>query len=185
MLTIIWLFIKTSITKIIPTIIEHWRIILIGLICWYAYSQKTAHEAAVHELEAFKAKQAKLYGEQVAKNTILKQSSKVLVDGLMATHKKQLADAQLDRAKVTDKLKGSINEISNSLTIATDAIKLRNEWSSSSLPKIQANTEGLSETERNCYGQLTTVIDACRITDYDYKALYNLYDGQCKLLGCE
>jgi polyhydroxyalkanoate synthesis regulator phasin len=182
---IVWLFIKTCLTNIIPFCLKHWRIILIGLICFYAYQQKTAHEASVQELATFKAKQAKLYDEQVAKTAILKQSSKILVDGLVATHKKQLADAKLDRAKVTDKLKGSINEISNSLTIATDAIRLRNGWSSSPLPKVQTDTTGLSETERNCYGHLATVIDACRVTDYDYKALYNLYDGQCKLLGCE
>lgn len=182
---IVWLFIKSAFSRIIPFIAEHWRVILFGLICLYAFYQKTRYEATVQEFEAYKAKQAKLYDEQVAKNAILKQSGKILVDGLMATHKKQLADANLDRVKVTNKLKGSINEISDSLTIATDAIKLRNGWSSSSMPKVQTDTIGTTEAERNCYGQLTTVIDACKITDYDYKTLYNLYDGQCKLLGCE
>ena len=160
--------------------------ILLVLVCWYAYHQTMQHKAIVQEFGLYKADIKHKAELREIENSMLSKRAKADRDDLIAEHKQQLADANLNRERETKKLKGSINEISDSLTIYRDAISVRNSTSGSAgLSKVAENTAGLTETERNCYAYLTTVIDACKVTDYDYKTLYKLYDKQCNVFGCE
>jgi hypothetical protein len=156
------------------------------LVCLYAFWQKTQQDAIVKEFQLYKSDIAHKAELRKIENEAQSKQAKADRDDLIAEHKQQLADANLNRERETKKLKGSINEISDSLTIYRDAIKLRNSASSGvNLPEMAEDTAGITEAERNCYSHLTTVIDACRVTDYDYKALYKLYDKQCITFGCE
>jgi hypothetical protein len=184
---ILWLLrIKSVLSTLLALIIDHWREFAIFAICMYALWNKTHYDSEKRAFEAYKAEITQQAKEQQIKNDILRKQSKIELADIIATHKESLRVANLDRVRETKNLKGSINEIRNELTIYRDATKLRNESSNSSgVPKVAEDTSGITEPERNCYGQLATVIDACKITDYDYKTLYKLYDKQCQLFGCE
>lgn len=160
--------------------------IILVLICIYAFWQKIRYDAITSEYEAYKVSITQAAKLEKIKNDILRKQAEDKKNDLIAEHKQQLLDANLNREREAKKLKGSINEISDSLTIYRDAIKLRNSTANSvTVSEMAENTSGLTEAERNCYAHLTTVIDACRVTDYDYKTLYKLYDKQCIIYGCE
>jgi hypothetical protein len=123
---------------------------------------------------------------QKAKNEILRKQSENTVKAVIEEHKQALIGEGLDRKRVEDKLKGSINEISNELNIYRDAVRLRNSATSSiDVSKVAEHTNGTPEAIGNCNQTLATVVDACKVTDYDYEALYNLYNKQCQIYGCE
>jgi hypothetical protein len=160
--------------------------ILLVLVCWYAFHKTMQHDAIVQEFQLYKSDIAHNAELRKIENEAQSKQAKADRDDLIAEHKQQLADANLNRERETKKLKGSINEISDSLTIYRDAIKLRNSSSGSAgMSEVAEDTAGLTEAERNCYTHLTTVIDACKVTDLDYKTLYKLYDKQCNVFGCE
>ena len=186
MLTIIWLAIKSFIGNVISIFTRYPLQIILMLVCIYAFWQKSRYDAITSEYEAYKDSITQATKLEKIKNDILRKQAEGEKNDLIAEHKQQLLDANLNRERETKKLKGSINEISDSLAIYRDAIKLRNSTTNSvTVSEMAENTSGLTEAERNCYAHLTTVIDACRVTDYDYKTLYKLYDKQCTIYGCE
>ena len=174
----------------ITLLLSRWRIILpfvlllsMSLAVLY---YKTRYERTTQAFEAYKADIVKQIATKEAENATLRRISANQIANIMANHQKQLADAKLDRANVTNKLKGSINEISDALTIAYDAIKLRNEsTSNSAMSEIQTDSSGLAEAERNCNRALATVTEAAKVTDIDYEALYNAWKAQCDIGLCE
>lgn len=160
--------------------------IIIVLLCLYVLWQKTRHDAIVSEYEAYKRNIQYQVDMANVKNNILRKQAETTKTEIVANHKQQLADAKLDRKREADKLKGAINEISNELSIYHNAIELRNEFTSGiDLPKVEENTSGIAEASGNCNKTLATVVNACKITDIDYEALYNLYEKQCHIFGCE
>jgi hypothetical protein len=166
-------------------LLTRWRVIL-PIIIIVAMSltilyYKTRHERTVQDLTDLKSE---LLASQKA-GELLQKASAIQLASVMANHEDQLKQANLDREKITTKLKGTINEIRNSLAVANNANGLRNENSHNALLKIPANTEGTTESERDCHTFLATVIDAGKITDYDYEALYNAWQRQCDLGLCE
>lgn len=181
MLTIAWLFIKTSITKIVPAIVEHWRIILIGLICWYAYSQKTAHEASVQELKAFKASIAQLAAKQIQENEIKRIKAESAIKASQLIHSKQIEDIRNAYIK-TNKL--------NTITITDLRKQLRDRLGSSlDLPEVVIDTQRTpvewSDSYRTLDSQYKTLREACTITTVDYNALRSWADTACSTVGCE
>lgn len=147
---------------------------------------KWRYDAEVKSLSDYKLTQQVLYDEAVKQYAIIKENSDKAITEVIASHKKQLSDLNLNRVREANKLKGSINEISDNLNIYRDSVSLRNESSSNNtLPAISKDTSGITETERTCYAQLATVIDACKVTDYDYEALYNAWDRACLIQGCQ
>lgn len=159
---------------------------ILVIVCCYALWQKTRYDAIVSDYSKYKVSVKYLADMQKAKNEILrKQAEKERAD-IIELHKQQLAEAGLDRNRVTEKLKGSINEISNELNIYRSAIGVRNSTTNSvRVPTLAEDTSGTTEASGNCNQTLATVIDACKVTDYDYEALYNLYKRQCDIYGCE
>lgn len=158
---------------------------IIILLFLYAYWQKLQLGDIQQEYTEYKRTIQFQADMQKAKNEILRKQAQDDRDGLIAEHKRQLAEAGLERDKVTKNLKGSINEISNELNIYRDAISLRNYANSVGVSKMAEDTLSISSTSGNCNETLATVVDACKVTDYDYEALYNLYNKQCKIYGCE
>ena len=147
---------------------------------------KSRYESSVQALNDYKLAKKVLYDAAVTHNKKMKENADKALEEVITNHKKQLAGLNLDRVREANKLKGSINEISDSLNIYRDAIGLRNESTSyNAMPKVPETTEGITEAWRNCNAQLTTVIDACKVTDYDYEALYNAWDRTCLIHGCE
>ena len=177
---------KTFISKLITFCVANWRIILIALICLYAFMQKTRYEAVVVEFEAYKANIAYQADMRKIENEILRKQALASKTEIVAIHTQQLADANLDRKRETDKLKGAINEVSNELNIYRNAIKLRNEFTSGiDLSTLAENTSGTAKPTGNCNETLATVVNACLVTDIDYETLYKLYQKQCDIFGCE
>lgn len=159
---------------------------ILVLVCCYAFWQKTRYDAIAYDFEAYKTSVQYQADMQKANNEILRKQAVAEVTNIVANHTQQLADAGLDRKRVEDKLKGSINEISNELNIYRDAVRLRNSATSSiDVSKVEEHTSGTADTKSNCNETLATVVDACKVTDYDYEALYNLYNKQCQIYGCE
>jgi len=159
---------------------------ILVLVCCYAFWQKSRYDAIVYDYGKYKADAEQLAKDKEHENEILRNYAKNTVQDVMATHKDYLQVEKLDRKKVEDKLKGSINEISNELNIYRSAVKLRNESTSSiDVSKVAEHTFNSSQPSGNCNQTLATVVDACKVTDYDYEALYNLYKRQCDIYGCE
>lgn len=155
------------------------------LLCLYIYWKKISYDAITSEYEAYKVSITQAAKLEKIKNDILRKQAEQVFNDVMATHKESLTVEKLDRKRVEDKLKGSINEISNELNIYRDAVKLRNSTSSIDVSKVAEHTSGTTEASGNCNQTLATVVDACKVTDYDYEALYNLYKRQCDIYGCE
>jgi hypothetical protein len=144
------------------------------------------YDAIVSDYAAFRSSVQYQADMQKAKNEILRKQSENTVKAVIEEHKQALIGEGLDRKRVEDKLKGSINEISNELNIYRDAVRLRNSATSSiDVSKVAEHTNGTPEAIGNCNQTLATVVDACKVTDYDYEALYNLYNKQCQIYGCE
>lgn len=166
--------------------LANWRIILIAGLVAIAGYYKISYDSVTRDLEAYKTTQKVLYEAAIKRNFDLKLQSDKMAADLIAEHKKQLELANLDRARETQKLKGSINEISNALTIAYDAIELRNQSSgNNTLPEVFKDSSGLAEAFGACNRTLVTVTEACKITTIDYGALYNAWDKQCLIHACE
>lgn len=181
-----WSVIREVTVHIIDLFMRYPLQFILVLVCCYAFWQKTRYDAIASEYETYKSSISYQYDLQKAQNEILRKQSETTVTEIVAIHTQQLADAKLDRKRVEDKLKGSINEISNELNIYRDAVKLRNESTSSiDVSKVAEHTSGTADTKSNCNETLATVVDACKVTDYDYEALYNLYKRQCDIYGCE
>lgn len=183
---IIWLFIKAAFSRVIDLFTRYPLQFILVLVCCYAFWQKSQHNAIKREFEIYKETVTQAGKFRELQNHIMKKQSEKAVNDVMATHKESLIVEKLDRKRVEDKLKGSINEISNELNIYRSAVKLRNESTSSiDVSKVAEHTSNTPDTSGNCNQTLATVVDACKVTDYDYEALYNLYKRQCDIYGCE
>lgn len=160
--------------------------IIIVLLCLYGFWQKLQIDDIKRDYEIYKETVTQAGKFRELQNHLMKKQSEKAVNDVMATHKESLTVEKLDRKRVEDKLKGSINEISNELNIYRDAVKLRNSATNSiDVSKVAEHTNGTTDTSGNCNQTLATVVDACKVTDYDYEALYNLYKKQCDIYGCE
>jgi len=183
---ILWILrIKSILSALLNLIIENYKVFIILAMVLAIFYYKTRYEHEKVAFQAYKAEIAQQAKEQQIKNDILRKQAETTVTEIVAIHTQQLADAKLDRKRVEDKLKGSINEISNDINIYRDAVSLRNSTSSINVSKVAENTSGTSNPSGNCNETLATVVDACKVTDYDYEALYNLYNKQCQIYGCE
>lgn len=159
---------------------------ILVLVCCYALWQKTRYDAIASNYSKYKAAAEQLAKDKEHENEILRNYAKNTVQDVMATHKESLIVEKLDRKRVEDKLKGSINEISNELNIYRSAIGVRNSTTNSiDVSKVAEHTNGTADTKSNCNETLAVVVDSCKVTDYDYEALYNLYNKQCQIYGCE
>ena len=186
MITAAWLIFKSFIGKVIDLFTRYPLQIIIVLLCLYAYWQKLQISDLHQEYTEYKRNIQYQADMQKAKNEILRKQAETALNDVIAVHKDYLTTEKLDRKRVEDKLKGSINEISNELNIYRDAVKLRNESTSSiDVSKVAEHTSGTTDTKSNCNETLATVVDACIVTDIDYEALYNLYNKQCQIYGCE
>ena len=160
--------------------------IILVLVCIYAFWQKTRYEDVKSDYEAYVTSVQLQADMQKAKNEILKKQAETALNDVMATHKESLAVEKLDRKRIEANLKGAINEISNELNIYRDAVIVRNSATNSiDVSKVAEHTSGTASTSGNCNQTLATVVDACKVTDYDYEALYKLYNKQCHIYGCE
>lgn len=187
MLTVLSLFLKAKsiLNTLYSFILAHWQAFLVLAMLGAIYHYKSAYESEKTAFTAYKNEQKAEHDKQVLANKITQNAVKIQIDSVIADHAQALKDANLNREKVTNKLKGSINEIQNSLTIANSAIELRNSATGRDMPNLSENPAGLTEAIRNCNSSLTTIKDAALVTDYDYEALYSAWDRQCKLMACE
>ena len=177
---------KLIFSNVLGVLVRYPLQIILVLVCVYAFWQKTRYDDVNSDYAAYRTSVQLQADIQKAKNEILKKQAVAEVTNIVANHTQQLADAKLDRKRVEDKLKGSINEISNELNIYRDAVSLRNSTTSSiDVSKVAEHTSNAPEPKSNCNETLATVVDACKVTDYDYEALYNLYKRQCDIYGCE
>jgi hypothetical protein len=159
---------------------------VIALVVATSLYYKTRYDNVVDQFTIYKASVKAQAEIQEAKNAFLKKQTETTINQLIAVHKDSLTTEKLDRKLVEGNLKGSINEISNQLNIYRDAVKLRNSTTNSiNLPQVAENTSRPSEAGGNCNETLATVVDACKVTDYDYETLYNVYQKQCDIYGCE
>lgn len=180
------LMLKLFFSKALDIAMRYPLQIILVLVCVYAFWQKTRYEAVKSDYEAYVTSVQLQADMQKAKNEILKKQAVAEVTNIVANHTQQLAVEKLDRKRVEANLKGAINEISNELNIYRDAVRLRNSATNSiDVSKVADYTKGTPEAIGNCNQTLATVVDACKVTDYDYEALYNLYNKQCKIYGCE
>ena len=176
-----WLFIKSILGNIITFIAENWRVILIVLICLYAYQQKTAHERAVQELALFKRDIAKAVAKQDAENEIKRIKAESAIKSAQLIHAQQIEAIKNEYEKS--------NKLSD-ITIRDLRSRLRQSVSDSfNLPEVDTTSIGTSEKWRDNYsavaGQYKTLIDACTITTADYNALRAWADEACLQVGCE
>jgi hypothetical protein len=186
MITVAWMIFKSFFSRVIDIFMRYPLQFILVLVCCYAFWQKTRYDAIASDYSKYKAAAEQLAKDKEHENEILRNYAKNTYKQVIEEHKQALISAGLDRKRVEDKLKGSINEISNELNIYRDSIKLRNESTSSiDVSKVAEHTSGTTDTKSNCNQTLATVVDACKVTDYDYEALYNLYDKQCNIYGCE
>lgn len=186
MRTIAWIFIKSFFSKALDVFMRYPLQIILVLVCIYAFWQKTRYDAIVSDYAAYKSAISIMETTQKAKNEMLRKQAETALNDVIAVHKDYLTTEKLDRKRVEDKLKGSINEISNELNIYRDSIRLRNSTTNSvRVPTLAEDPIRSASTSGNCNQTLATVIDACKVTDYDYEALYNLYQKQCNIYGCE
>jgi len=170
----------------ISFVMKYWRVILLAALVAIAGYYKMRYEAIKSDLEAYVLTAQVLYDDAIKENERIKNESEKEINSIMANHQAKLKELNLDRVRETNKLKGSINEISDNLNIAYSAISLRNESASNStMSKIPKTSSGLAEACGNVYQSLITVTEACQITDLDYKALYNAWDRNCLIYGCE
>lgn len=160
--------------------------IIIALLCLYGFWQKLQIDDIEQEYTEYKRNIQYQVDMAKVKNEVLRKQAETALNDVMATHKDSLTVEKLDRKKIEDKLKGSINEISNELNIYRSAVKLRNSTTNSvRVPTLAEDTIRSASTSGNCNETLATVVDACKVTDIDYEALYNLYKRQCDIYGCE
>lgn len=182
MLTTAWLLIKLSFSRLIPFIVKHWLVILFCLICWYAYSQKTAHERAVQELVTFKADIAKATAKQAQENEIKRIKAESAIKSSQLIHVRQIEEIRNAYAKT--------NKVTN-LTIADLRNRLRTglrdnlKDDSFGVPESSGDTSRYSESERECYAAYSTLESACKITTLDFNAIRSWADVVCQTVGCE
>ena len=181
-----WLIFKSFFSKALDIFTRYPLQIILVLVCVYAFWQKSRYDAIVSDYSKYKSAAEQLAKDKEHENEILRNYAKNTVKAVIEEHKQALIGAGLDRKRVEDKLKGSINEISNELNIYRDAVRVRDSADSSiDVSKVADYTNGLASPIGNCNETLATVVDACKVTDYDYEALYNLYQKQCDIFGCE
>lgn len=178
---IAWLFIKSAFSKLIPFIVENWRVIGLCVLLWYAYSQKTAYETSVQELKAFKASIAQLAAKQVQENEIKRIKAESAIKASQLIHSKQIEDIRNAYVK-TNKL--------NTITITDLRKQLRDRLGSSlDLPEVVNDTQRTSVEWTDSYraldSQYKTLREACTITTVDYNALRSWADTACSTVGCE
>jgi hypothetical protein len=181
MLTIAWLFIKLSFSRLIPFILKYWLVILFCLICWYAYTQKAAHERSVQELVTFKADIAKATAKQAQENEIERTKAESAVKSSQLIHTRQIEEIKNAYAKS--------NKVSN-LTISDLRNRLREQLSDTvNLPEVDANTERTAEEWRERYTTIVRQYDAlkqgCAITTSDFNSCRDWADTACLQVGCE
>jgi hypothetical protein len=180
------LMLKLFFSKALDIAMRYPLQIILVIVSLYAINQKSQHNAIKRDFEIYKetVEQAGKFRE--LQNHLMKKQSDAALNDVIAPHKESLTLEKLDRKSVENKLKGSINEISNELNIYRDAVRVRNSATNSiDVSKVAEHTNGSAEAHGNCNETLATVVDACKVTDYDYEALYNLYNKQCQIYGCE
>jgi hypothetical protein len=172
---------KTFISKIITFCVAHWRIIIIVLICLYAFMQKTRYEAVVVEFEAYKANIAyqadmrKIENEILRKQAVasLDDAQKTYDDNLKAIKNEYLKKQKLDSVTIGD-LRSRLQN-----TITADSFRV---------PESPADTSSAEEW-RNSYAglarQYETLKYGCAITTADFNVLRDWADITCNQVGCE
>ena len=181
-----WLLIKSASTRyVIPFILKYWLVILVALICWYAYSQKTAHERAVQELVTFKADIAKATAKQTQENEIKRIKAESAVKSSQLIHVRQLEEIKNAYAKTNKVTNLTIADLRNRLRTG-----LRGQLSDTiSMSEVDSNTERTAEDWRNSYStiarQYESLKQGCAITTIDYNLLRGWSDAACLQVGCE
>lgn len=159
-------------------VVSYYKAFIFLALVLLVFFYKTSLERTTQRFERYKQQVATNY-EIIKAQTDAKQQS---ADIIIAEMQKQLVGQTVARKK----LKGQVDEMADELSIYRDAIILRNSTTSgAALPKVEQDTSRPSASESDCNSQLATVIEACTMTDYDYEALYNLYETQCRFFGCK
>jgi hypothetical protein len=180
------LMLKLFFSKALDIAMRYPLQIILVIVSLYAINQKSQHNAIKRDFEIYKETVSQAGKFRELQNHLMKKQAENAVKSVIDEHKQALIGAGLDRKRIEAKLKGSINEISNELNIYRDSIKLRNSTTNSiDVSKVVNHTSNVADSGTNCNETLAVVVDACKVTDYDYEALYNLYKRQCDIYGCE
>ena len=157
-------------------------IILIGLISFYAYVEKTRYERTAQQIATIQ------HDYDIA--TTNRKIENTLKINLANQQLAILSKSHLDEINSVKGQYEKTNQLSN-LTINDLRNQLRNKIASNpiNLPKITSDTKRTSEEWRNSYTTLTqqyeTLVDGCKITTSDYNLLKQYSDNNCLLFGCE
>lgn len=182
MITIALTLFKSFFSKLITFVAEHWRIILIVLICAYAYWNKMRYEDTLFEYKAYKAEIAQQAKIQERENALLSKQAE-----------DRISDAQIEYNKTVEAIKNDYlkKQKLDSITIGSLRNRLRDRIAADSftLPKTPSDTNGTAAEWKNSYaaiaGQYETLKSGCALTTGDYNLLRDWADAACKQVGCE
>ena len=157
-------------------------IILIGLISFYAYVEKTRYERTAQQIATIQHDYEIATANRQVENTLKLNLANNQLNILSKSHLDEITSVKGQYEK-TNKL--------SSITIADLRNQLRNKISSNptSLPEIASDTKRTAEEWRDSYATLAqqyeTLVDGCKITTSDYNLLRQYSDNNCLIFGCE
>jgi hypothetical protein len=164
--------------RLTSCVVSYYKAFVFAALVLLVFFYKTSLESTTQRFERYKEQAAANYETIKAKTDAKQQSADILI----AEMQKQLTGQSVARKK----LKGQVDEMADELSIYRDAVILRNSTTGgAAVSKVEQDTSRSAAPESDCNSQLATVIQACTMTDYDYEALYNLYETQCKFFGCK
>ena len=184
-----WLLVKVFLGKASDWIVAHWQLVLFGLICLYAYHEKSAYNDAMQSLAAYKQEQTALVEKQKADNLVKYISAQSKVNLATNVANFDMTSLNLNREKSSHDMKAlyenKINQLKCNLAANTDSLHSLSTSSASSAVEVASNTEEPSEGRGISDGAFVTLEKACTIETLDYNLLRTWADAVCGIAVCE
>jgi hypothetical protein len=170
---------------------KHWRVILPLLIlgyCLYQYNaQVNRADRAIQALNEHISADNTARAERERENQRKDKESAFALANVLADHAITLANHDLKRDRETKNLKELYeNRIDSTKHTWAERVRLEQEREAANgLSYIQAPAGGLAESLRDCDAAYTTLERACQVTTIDYNSLWQAWDEECQVKGCE
>lgn len=165
---------------------KFWQYIAMAALIGALYWVHCAHQNTKDEFAKFQADVKAIGDVAIEENKRNAKKREFELSELKAQHEKELAEANIDRFKAKEELKNEIIE-NNAIRNALARIKrLQQERTSESrVSEVQETAIISTDTRESSDRTIKRLIDAGKSCYFDYKALYNAWQRQCDIYGCE
>lgn len=182
--------IKSVLSNALAWIVEHWPLVLFGVVLCAALYYKHEYNDAVADLATLKTEIATATAKQEADNAAKLATAKGAVNIAVNQAANDMARLNLNRTKSTNDIKAlyenQTSNIKSAMAVSTGGLHTDAGNNPSGDAKVAGDTEKFAASPSDGYGANYSILEkACQITTIDYNELRGWADAVCDIAVCE